>query len=209
MRCNQKSRLGFFLAVLLPGLLPMLIGMLLPVLLAPCSLNAQEVSGKETIIEQMVQYIKGKNVKIPHETLRRMANTVYAESRLHALDYRLVLAVIRVESNFKQEAVSSRGARGLMQVKPSLAKYIAKDAGVSVKETTSLSEPEQNVRLGVYYLSRLMDDFADLGRALHAYNTGPAKVKGKPIGDDEPKNRFAKRVLKEYQNTIEVLPEDE
>ena len=201
MLYNKKHRPCLFLAVL--------AGSLLWMLASSCPLDAQEVSTKETIVNQIAQYIRGKNVRIPDETLRRMANTVYAESRLYALDYRLVLAVIRVESNFKQEAVSSRGARGLMQVKPSLAKYIAKDAGVSVKGSTCLTEPENNVRLGVYYLSRLMDDFEDLGRALHAYNTGPAKVKGKPIGDDEPKNRFAKRVLKEYQTTIQVLPEDE
>jgi soluble lytic murein transglycosylase len=209
MRCDEKQRFGFFLATLLPGLLWMLLGILPGMLLAPCPLNAQEVSAKETIIHQIVHYIKGKNVRMPDETLRRMANTVYAESRLYALDYRLVLAVIRVESNFKQEAVSNKGARGLMQVKPSLAKYIARDAGVSVKGSTSLAEPENNVRLGVHYLSRLMEDFEDLGRALHAYNTGPAKLKGKPTSDDEPKNKFAKRVLREYQNTIEVLPEDE
>lgn len=201
MLYNKKHSSCLFLAVLVAGLLWMFA--------SPYPLDAQEASTRETIIHQIAQHIKGKNVRIPDETLRRMANTVYAESRLYALDYRLVLAVIRVESNFKQEAVSNKGARGLMQVKPSLAKYIAKDAGVSMKETTSLTEPEKNVRLGVHYLSRLIDDFEDLGRALHAYNTGPAKVKGKPIGDDEPKNRFAKRVLKEYQNTIEVLPEDD
>jgi len=205
MRCGEKCISGFFLAILLPGLLWTMLG-LLP---APCPLNAQEVSAKETIIHQIVQYIKDKNVRIPEETLRRMANTVYAESRLYALDYRLVLAVIRVESNFKQEAVSNKGARGLMQVKPSLAKYIAKDAGISVKGTTCLAEPEKNVRLGVYHLSQLMEDFEDLGLALHAYNTGPAKLKGKLVRADEPTNKFAKRVLKEYQNTIEVLPEDE
>ena len=171
-------------------------------------LFAEDDVAKESIIEQIVRFIRAKNVRIHEDTLTRMAHTVYKESRLHEMDYRLVLAVIRVESNFRNEAVSTHGARGLMQVKPSLAKYIAKDAGVSWQDNNCLSEPEKNIRLGVYHLSRLMDDFKDTAVALHAYNTGPAKLKRKPLQENgEPKNKFARRVLSEYRSNIEVLPD--
>ncbi len=174
------------------------------------ALCAEDEVAKESIVDQIVRFIRAKNVRVHEDTLKRMANTVYEEARLYEMDYRLVLAVIRVESNFRNEAVSTRGARGLMQIKPALAKYIAKDAGVSWRDNNCLSEPEKNIRLGVHHLSRLMDDFQDMAVALHAYNTGPAKLKKKPVQENgEPKNKFAKRVLSEYRSNIEVLPDTE
>jgi soluble lytic murein transglycosylase len=171
---------------------------------------AEEDSAKETIIEQIVRFIKAKNIRLQEDTLKRMATTVYEESELYELDYRLILAVMKVESNFRNEVVSSRGARGLMQIKPALAKYIAKDAGVSWRDNNCLSEPEKNIKLGVYHLSQLMDDFKDMAVALHAYNTGPAKVKGKLFQENsEPKNKFARRVMSEYRSNISVLPDTE
>ena len=173
-------------------------------------LFAEEDSSKETVIEQIVRFIKVKNIRLQEDTLKRMATTVYEESQLYELDYRLILAVMKVESNFRNEAVSNRGARGLMQIKPALAKYIAKDAGVSWRDNNCLSEPEKNIKLGVYHLSQLMDDFKDMAVALHAYNTGPAKVKGKLFQENsEPKNKFARRVLSEYRNNISMLPDAE
>jgi soluble lytic murein transglycosylase len=171
---------------------------------------AEEDSVKETVIAQIVRFIKAKNVRLQEDTLKRMATTVYEESQLYELDYRLILAVMKVESNFRNEVVSSRGARGLMQIKPALAKYIAKDAGVSWRDNNCLSEPEKNIKLGVYHLSQLMDDFKDMAVALHAYNTGPAKVKGKLFQENsEPKNKFARRVMSEYRSNISVLPDTE
>jgi soluble lytic murein transglycosylase len=100
-----------------------------------------------------------------------------------------------------------------MQVKPALAKFIATGAGVPYKGSGCLSEPEKNIRLGAYHLSKLMEDFQDLGVALHAYNTGPAKAKigvqNRVSKEKGPTNRFAKHVLKEYRKNIEVLPDVE
>jgi len=202
----KKQAYRYFSALAAVGLLCSIL-LIYPIL--PAFAEEEEQSLKETVIQQIVHFIKGKNVRLRDETLTRMANTVYEESQLYELDYRLVLAVIKVESNFKHDAVSNRGARGLMQVKPSLAKFIAKDAGVSYTGHSWLSEPENNIKLGVYHLSRLMEDFKDMAIALHAYNAGPAKVKGKLFKDKEPKNKFAKHVLSEYHKNIEVLPDME
>ena len=187
----------------------LLCGTLLIYPALPASAEEEEESPQQAVVQQIIQFIKGKNVRLRDETLTRMANTVYQESQLHEIDYRLVLAVIKVESNFRHDAVSNRGARGLMQIKPSLAKYIAKDAGISYSGHECLSEPENNIRLGVYHLSQLMEDFKDMATALHAYNTGPAKLKGKLFKNKEPKNKFSKHVLSEYRKNIEVLPDIE
>jgi soluble lytic murein transglycosylase len=183
------------------------------VLLTGFAINvfADQESPKESIIEQVVQYLKGKNVMIAESKLRDMAATVYEESEAYDLDYRLVLAVMKVESNFKNDAVSCKGARGLLQIKPSLAKYIAKDAGGRYDGVHSLHDADNNIKLGVYHLSNLLDDFKTVSAALHAYNVGENRAKKKLFGNknNEPKTRFTNHVMKEYQKNLEVLPESE
>jgi soluble lytic murein transglycosylase len=112
-----------------------------------------------------------------------------------------------VESNFKSEAISRKGARGLLQIKPSLAKYISKDMGIEVEEVTVLHEPEKNIKIGVNYLSKLIDMFENLTSALHAYNVGPAKVKKTGTVTPAPSTRFTKKVMNEYDQIVEVLPD--
>lgn len=170
---------------------------------------ADQNTPKETIVEQVVRYLKGKNVKIADKKLREMAATVYEESEAYDLDYRLVLAIIKVESNFKNNAVSCKGARGLLQIKPSLARYIAKDAGGRYEGVHSLHDADNNIKLGVYHLSTLLDDFKTVSAALHAYNVGSSRARKKPFGNNEPKTSFTSHVLKEYKKNIEVLPESD
>jgi soluble lytic murein transglycosylase len=162
---------------------------------------------KTAAVEKTVAYLKGKNIGIAEDNLKAVVHAVYDQSRQRDLDYRLALAVIEVESNFKKDVVSQKGARGLFQIKPSLAKYIAKDAGVAFDGSECLHEPDKNIKLGVYHLSKLVEDFKDLPIALHAYNAGASKLKGRTAKSGEPRTPFAKRVLKEYEKNLSVLPE--
>lgn len=175
--------------------------------LANKSAHALDESEKSAVVEQIVAYLKGKNVDMREDKLKAVIHTVCDQSKQRDLDYRLALAVIKVESNFKHDVVSRKGARGLFQIKPSLAKYIAKDAGVTWDGTQCLQEPDKNIKLGIYHLSKLVEDFKDLPNALHAYNAGASRVKIRRDGREEPKSVFTKRVLKEYRNNIAVLPE--
>jgi soluble lytic murein transglycosylase len=170
----------------------------------------EDDTDKAVIVSKTVQYLKGKNISATDEKLKTIANSVYEESQKYAIDYRLVLAVMKIESNFKNEAISRKGARGLLQVKPSLARYIAKDTGIHVEgATSSLHEPEKNIKIGVNYLSKLLDMFEDLASALHAYNAGPSKVKKTSAANTVPSTPFTKKVLNEYKQIIEVLPDPE
>ncbi|MGD0230412.1 MAG: lytic transglycosylase domain-containing protein [Syntrophorhabdales bacterium] len=171
------------------------------------SASAKDESDKNALVERIVAYLKGKDVGMGEDKLKAVVHKVCDESREHDLDYRLALAVIKVESNFKRDVVSPKGARGLFQIKPSLAKYIAKDAGVKWNGEQCLHEPDKNIKLGIYHLSKLVDDFESLPTALHAYNVGTGRAKARPFGKAEPKTAFTKRVMKEYQKNISVLPE--
>lgn len=89
------------------------------------------------------------------------------------IDPALVYALTRLESNFNSGAVSAAGARGLMQIMPVTAQYMAGDAALSVDR---LHDPAFNLELGqryVRYLARQEGIGADLLRLLASYNSGP------------------------------------
>jgi peptidoglycan DL-endopeptidase CwlO len=99
-----------------------------------------------------------------------------AASRETRLPLALLTAVARVESEFEPRAVSSAGARGLLQVLPTTADELRLDAG----------HPTQNVFAGARYLRRQFDAFPSSDLALAAYNAGPSAVAsagGAPTGE--------------------------
>lgn len=90
-------------------------------------------------------------------------------ARRHGLDPDLVLAVVAVESAFRPQAVSPRGARGLMQLMPRTA------ASLGVRDAM---DPAANLDGGVRHLGSLIQLYdGDLTRALAAYNAGAGAVK--------------------------------
>jgi soluble lytic murein transglycosylase len=167
---------------------------------------AKSESGNDDTIGKTVAYLKDKNVPMKEDTLKKVVDTVYRESRRRDLDYRLALAVIDVESNFKHNAVSRKGARGLMQIMPSLAKGIAKDAGVKYKSDRCLNEPDKNISLGIYHLSKLVGDFKTIPAALHAYNAGETRMRAR-VSKREPRTSYTKQVIQEYKKSLRILPD--
>jgi soluble lytic murein transglycosylase len=97
--------------------------------------------------------------------------------RLYGLAPQTVLSVIRVESAFQADAVSSSNARGLMQLLPSTARSIAAILGEPEPKEESLFDPALNIRYGTWYLNELRQAFGNLPLALAAYNGGPFNVK--------------------------------
>lgn len=93
------------------------------------------------------------------------------------LDPYLVAAVILVESSFEPSAVSPRGARGLMQIMPSTAVWIAGMTGEDDYNPDMLFDPELNLRFGTWYLSQLLVQFeGNRIAALAAYNAGRGQI---------------------------------
>ena len=91
----------------------------------------------------------------------------------------LVHGIIRQESNFNRTAISSAGARGLMQVMPATAKAVAKQQGLPHTEAKLTAEPRHNVQIGSAYLQELIDRFGgSYVLAIAAYNAGPGRVSG-------------------------------
>jgi len=94
----------------------------------------------------------------------------------HGIDPYLVAAVIRAESRFRPEATSPQGARGLMQLMPDTARWVAGQTGLPYDDAY-LYDPAYNIRLGCWYLALLIREFGgDPVRALAAYNGGMTNV---------------------------------
>jgi soluble lytic murein transglycosylase len=88
-----------------------------------------------------------------------------------------VAAVIYCESSFQPDAVSSAGARGLMQIMPETGAWIAKKLNEPGYADSWLFEPETNIRYGCWYLSYLDGRYEnDLTKATAAYHAGGSKV---------------------------------
>ncbi|UCG76807.1 MAG: transglycosylase SLT domain-containing protein [Gemmatimonadota bacterium] len=95
-------------------------------------------------------------------------------SRLRELDPGLVAGLIRRESLFEADVVSSAGAVGLMQLLPRTALEMSRDAGLEDLSVAQLEVPEANLRLGTLYLRRMLQRFDSyLAAALISYNAGP------------------------------------
>lgn len=104
---------------------------------------------------------------------KRFLRAVRRASRAHRVDPALVLAIIRTESAFNENARSPVGARGLMQLMPSTARRIGGSARAR-RHARRFTRPSSNVWLGSWYFAQLLDRYRGQGAlALGAYNAGP------------------------------------
>ncbi|MCL2301260.1 MAG: lytic transglycosylase domain-containing protein [Firmicutes bacterium] len=87
----------------------------------------------------------------------------------------LLLGLIRTESSFRPEAVSSVGARGLTQIMPETFEWLLGKTGEELP-LDALFEPEVAVRYGALLLRTLLDEFGETGTALAAYHAGRGRV---------------------------------
>lgn len=99
-------------------------------------------------------------------------------SKEYNVDKHLICAVIKAESGFRETALSTPGAMGLMQVMPDTGSWIADKIGIDSFETSMLYQPEMNIRIGCWYLNYLNGLFdGNARKVLAAYNAGPSRVK--------------------------------
>ncbi len=109
----------------------------------------------------------------------KMAAEIIGVSRSEGMDPLFVSSIIATESGFKSHAVSHKGAKGLMQLKPSTAQEVSQRHPMGRKAYLSLNEPEVNLQLGLRYLKELEQRYhGNRTLALAAYNWGPGQVGG-------------------------------
>ena len=113
-----------------------------------------------------------KEIALPlrHEDIIRQ------QAKQKGLDPSLIAGVIYVESRFRDQT-SHAGAKGLMQILPSTADYIARKSGGTAFEQGDLASPQINIAYGSWYLRYLLQHYhGNELLALAAYNAGEGKV---------------------------------
>lgn len=89
----------------------------------------------------------------------------------------LILAVMKIESGFKQERSSRKGAEGLMQLMPETARWANEQSGLNKDPHSYRYDPRDNILLGTWYLSYLLEKYeGDYVKTLVAYNAGQGNV---------------------------------
>jgi soluble lytic murein transglycosylase len=168
------------------AVLPLLAGVLLlgsarvaGVVRGPAAPSRLEVASGVAPDQALIDSVLAKRAPELGLTLRAQVGRAIAEEALRAgYDPLLVLAVIDVESEFDEGAVSARGARGLMQIRPSTLQFITEREGLRLSPEEVAADPALCVRLGIRYLRSLQDRFGgDLELALMAYNGGPDRIR--------------------------------
>lgn len=121
------------------------------------------------------------------------AQMIYDIALAEGINPDLAFNLVRVESGFRRTAVSSVGAIGYTQIRPSTARWL--DAAVTTKD---LFEPATNLHLGFRYFRYLLDEYnGDTRLALLAYNRGPGRVGSLLTLGIDPANGYARAVLGE------------
>lgn len=137
-------------------------------------------------------YIKERPQKIDRQySMQEYDDIIRKAQKKHGVEFSLIKAVIKVESDFNPRVVSKKGAKGLMQIMP---------GNFELLSVSDPFNPLENIMGGVFYLKRLLKRYENkLPLALAAYNAGPEAVdKYKQIPPYEETQNYVRKVMKIY-----------
>src|SRR6184192_851913 len=140
--------------------------------------------------QQLSSFVRGKPF-----TQQEIDSAIDAAAARHNVDPSLVRAVIKVESNFNPNAVSRKGAMGLMQLMPQTARQL---------NVTNPFDPAQNVDAGVRHLKKLLENYGgDVKLTLAAYNAGAGAVaRSSGIPRYAETRNYVKRITELYGGSL-------
>jgi len=129
------------------------------------SVTADEVPHPKTASLELMAPAAPAVLVAPRDSIRGLVDKLATR---YSVDLKLAHAVVQAESNYDPRARSNRGAMGLMQIMPDVARQYA---------VNDPFDPETNLTAGLRYLRSMIDRFpSDLPRALAAYNAGEGAV---------------------------------
>lgn len=138
-----------------------------------------------------------------HPVTVALAETIYDEALRAGIDPELAFEIVRLESRFNPNAVSSVGAIGLAQVMPRTA--VLYDSTLTRED---LFDPATNLRIGFGFFRDLLERYDyDLRLALLAYNRGPQRVGDIVARGGDPANGYASRILLNYGAPTGPVPQ--
>lgn len=175
------------------------------------SMQAARSAAAEVSQYQFTQYyghdsVQSANAKIVAANARghqasqeEIDSSIVMAAARHNVDPNLVRAVVKVESNFNSNAVSSKGAIGLMQLMPKTARQL---------KVKNPFDPDQNVDAGVRHLKYLLESYnGDVNLTLAAYNAGEGAVRrsaGVPHYSET--QNYVRRITNLYYGGFDLSP---
>ena len=144
------------------------------------------------------EFLDGERIRLPQTTVNDIAASIHEASRRYKLPPEMILAVIRIESAFDINAQSDKGAVGLMQILPSTAQEIAQELRIEWRGEQILRDPQANIEMGAYYLTKLIAQFNNLSVALAAYNHGPGRIAELSEAKADLPMEYSEKVLSHY-----------
>jgi len=150
--------------------------------------------------------VKSANAKIlaanfrGHQaTQEEIDQSIVMAAARHNVDPNLVRAVIKVESNFNSNAVSRKGAMGLMQLMPQTAREL---------KVKNPFDPDQNVDAGVRHLKHLLENYGgDVNLTLAAYNAGSGAVaRSSGVPRYAETQNYVRRITNLYYGGFDLAP---
>jgi soluble lytic murein transglycosylase-like protein len=205
----MESTRGFMRANVVKNIRMVVLALLLPALLAPASIMADIYMFRDAdgvmhftntpsspeyrlyIRTHTPQFYTPANINAFDRIIKEAAHR-------HGVDFYLVKAIIQAESSFNPRAISSKGARGLMQIMPE------NFSALNIKDPF---DPHQNIMGGTRYFRALYDRYqGKLALSLSAYNAGPTVVdryqRIPPIPETE---RYVEKVMRYYRHYKEQI----
>lgn len=150
--------------------------------------------------------------KIIHKLIypKEYSEYVTQYSKEFNIDENLVYSIMKIESKFKEDAISYKGAKGLMQISDITRDWAIEEMEL---EETDIFNPEINIRIGCWYLNKLYKEFGKLDLVIAAYNGGSGNV-NKWLSDDnystdgnklynipfKETSNYVKKVKNNYEN---------
>ncbi|MBC7428197.1 MAG: lytic transglycosylase domain-containing protein [Bacteriovorax sp.] len=127
--------------------------------------------------------------------LKPYLNSILDFSVEYQVDPFWITSIVMVESNFNLTALSSKNARGLMQIKPDTAQHLYQLMQKTLTDdqvSENLYHPKENIEVGVFYLKKLLQNFRMNYRfATVAYNIGPGKLRNRLVEKSLDVNNFS------------------
>jgi soluble lytic murein transglycosylase-like protein len=165
--------------------------------------------------QKILDVIVRRNPQAAVKDFQNFPAQFIAEAQALDLDYRYVMALIDIESEWHPDAVSPKCAIGLMQITPIAVAEVSKTAHLPEGFTPpvrgkkqcyeslgSLAEPVWNIRIGMRYLRAQIDSYGFGPEHLRAYNRGPSLAKAHWPGD-----RYAENVALKFVALAGGLPQ--
>jgi soluble lytic murein transglycosylase-like protein len=209
------AKCGFVGVLLLPPLLIAKYPSTVPTKTETLLTETQAVERKRPEdLTTIYTIVKANRPGISDKEAWKVSTAILDECAKRNLDPMLVLAVIKIESNFRNRVESPMGARGIMQIMPETGKFLSQELlrvdgfGYGSFIADHLYDPIVNIKLGVYYLDGLKRQFRNLQLALLAYNLGPGEIQNRLDNNLYVSDAYAASVLnvyREFKNERERL----